>query len=62
MIGTNNNTENTKKPTEDYPTSQRRCVIDGKRFIVTRQFVGDKDLGSLLMELAINRANKEMGL
>ncbi len=62
MIDTNNNTENIKNQTEDYPTSQRRCVIDGKRFIVTRQFVGEKDLGSLLMELAINRANKEMGL
>ncbi len=62
MIDTNNNTENIKNQTEYYPTSQRRCVIDGKPFIVTRQFVGEKDLGSLLMELAINRANKEMGL
>ncbi len=62
MVNTNKNTETIKKQTEDYPTSQRRCVINGKRFIVTRHFVGDKDLGSLLMELAVNRANKEMGI
>lgn len=59
---TNNKTDRTNNQSESYPTSQRRCEIDGKRFIVTRHFVGDKDLSSLLMELAVNRANKEMGL
>ena len=62
MINTDKKIENTKKQAEDYVTSQRRCVIDGKRFVVTRRFVGSKDLDSLLMEIAVNRANKEMGL
>lgn len=59
---TNNKTDRTNNQSESYPASQRRCVIDGKRFIVTRHFAGDKDLGSILTEFAINHANKEMGL
>ena len=47
---------------EDFPTSRRKSEIDGKRFLVIRHFVGDKDLSSLLIGLAERRAGREMGL
>lgn len=59
---TNKKTENTKKQKENYPTSERRCVIDGKRFVVTRHFEGDKSLSAIMAEIAISRANREMGI
>ena len=58
----NKKTDKIKNHTEDYPTSQRRCEINGKRFIITRHFAGDKDLTTLMTELAIRRADREMGL
>ena len=62
MINTNNTTNNINNQKENYPTSQRRCEINGKRFLVTRYFEGDKDLGTIMSEIAISRANREMGL
>jgi hypothetical protein len=50
----------TKNQTET--TSQRKCVIDGKHFTVTRHFTGEKNLRDVLMDIAVNRAKKEMGL
>ena len=47
---------------EDFPTSRRKSEIDGKRFLVIRHFIGDKDLSSLLVGLAERRASREMGL
>lgn len=46
----------------DFPTSQRSCEIDGKRFCIIRHFEGDKDLRTLMMELAFSRADREMCL
>ena len=37
-------------------------TIAGKKFVVIRHFVGDKDLQGLVMDLAVNRAKREMGL
>lgn len=58
---TNKKTDN-NNPKENHPTSQRRCEINGKRFLITRHFEGDKDLTTLMTEIAISRANREMGL
>lgn len=58
----NKKTDRTENQTEDYPTSQRRCEIKGKRFLITRHFVGNQDLSTLMTEIAISRANREMGL
>ena len=55
-------TENTNTQIENHPTSQRRCEINGKRFLISRHFEGDKDLSTLMTEIAISRANREMGL
>lgn len=54
--------ENSKKRTEYPPTSQRKYVIDGKQFNVTRHFEGEKPLNTIVAEIATHRANKEMGL
>lgn len=44
------------------PKSQSEHVIDGKKYIVTRHFTGEKDINKVISELAISRANREMGL
>lgn len=59
---TDKRTADIKTQKENVPTSQRRCEINGKRFIITRHFAGDKDLTTLMTELAIRRADREMGL
>ncbi|MDE7329765.1 MAG: hypothetical protein K2N30_01535 [Clostridia bacterium] len=59
---TNKKADNKINQAENYPSSQRRCEIKGKRFLITRHFVGDRDLSALMAEIAISRANREMGL
>lgn len=59
---TNKETDNKNQQTTNYPTSQRRCEIKGKRFLITRHFEGNQDLSTLMTEIAISRANREMGL
>jgi len=44
------------------PTTQREYMIEGKKYIVTRHFAGDKDLDTVIREIAVNRAYKDMGL
>lgn len=58
----NKNTVNLNKRKDNYPTSKRKCVIDGKRFLVTRHFTGEKNLNDIMSDIAINMANREMGL
>ena len=57
-----NRTHNAKNQTEDFPSSERKCVIEGKSFIVIRHFTGYKNLNGILPDIAVNRANKETGL
>lgn len=58
----NKETDIAKEQLDNHPTSERRCVIDGKRFVVTRHFEGNKDINTLITEIAVHRANREMGL
>ena len=58
----NKKTDKIKNQTEDNPTTQRTCEINGKRFLITRHFEGNQDLSTLMTEIAISRANREMGL
>lgn len=51
--------DNSERQTENYPTSRRRCEIDGKRFLIVRHFTEDKDLNAAMLEIAVNRANRE---
>ena len=62
MVNTSKESKDIKNQADDYPTSQRRCEINGKRFLITRHFEGDKDVTTLMTEIAISRANREMGL
>lgn len=50
------------KDYESCPTSQRECMIGGETFVITRHFVGAKDLNQAIAELALARADREMGL
>ena len=59
---TQKNIEKLIKDYESCPTSQRECVIGGETFVITRHFVGAKDLNQAIAELALARADREMGL
>ena len=43
-------------------TDKKNYEIDGKIFTVIRHFTGEKELRKTVAELAIIRANREMGL
>lgn len=58
----NKKTANIKRQSDNNPTSERRCIINGKHFVVTRHFEGSKDLNTLITEIAVQRVNREMGL
>lgn len=54
-----------KQSEEQYgacPSSRKEYVIDGRKYMVTRHFTGEKDINEWIIELAIDRANREMGL
>lgn len=44
------------------PTSQREYVIEGKKYIVTSHYCGNKDLDDIIRRVAVNRAYRDMGL
>jgi carbonic anhydrase len=46
----------------DAPTLQVEHLIDGKCFTVTRHFVGNKQIGDVMLNNAISRAKREMGI
>ena len=37
-------------------------MIEGKKYIVTSHYTGDKDLAQVIKEVAVNRVYREMGL
>ncbi len=45
-----------------YPISQKVYETDGKKYNVTRHFTGDKNINKAVIDLAVSRANREMGL
>lgn len=44
------------------PTSKKEYEIGGKKFTVVRHFTGNKNPDRMIAELAVNRADREMGL
>lgn len=44
------------------PSTQRKYEKDGNKYTVTRHFTGDKNINQVVYEIAVSRANKEMGL
>ena len=56
----NQETENLKNSENNAPVSERQTKMDGKQFLIIRHFVGDRDLTTLMVGLAADRANREM--
>ena len=46
----------------NYPTSERRREIDKKKIKVTRHFMGDRDLSTLMFGIALQQANRDFNL
>lgn len=46
----------------DAPISQREYEVDGKIFVVTRHFCGEKDIDQVIHEIATSRALEELTL
>ena len=44
------------------PTEQNVYETDGRKYTVIRHFTGDKNFNRVIAELAVSRANREMGL
>ena len=44
------------------PVMQQEYMIQGKKFIVTSHYAGQKDLNTVLQKIAENRAYREIGL
>ena len=61
-IATKQITESLKEQYDTCPTSRCEYEIDGKKYIVIRHFVGNKEIDRLMSELAVSQANREMGL
>lgn len=56
--------EGNQKQTESaaFPVSQKIYEADGKRYIVTRHFIGKRECKDLIFELAERQAGREFGL
>ena len=44
------------------PEERIVCETDGKKITVIRHFTGEKTVERVILELAVSRANREMGL
>lgn len=44
------------------PTSQREYMIEGKKYIVTSHYCGNKDVDDIIRRVAVNRAYRDLGL
>ena len=43
------------------PTSEEKYKIDGKLYVVTSHYIGEKDIDDVLLNLAKNKAYSELG-
>ena len=46
----------------DAPVSRREYMIQGKKFIVTSHYAGNKNLNAVLQKIVENRVYREIGL
>ena len=56
------NTEQLIGQYKSCPAEQNEYYCEGKKYTVTRYFTGDKDINDVVAELAVSRADREMGL
>ena len=43
------------------PTSEEKYKIDGKLYLVTSHYIGERDIDDVLLSLAKNKAYSELG-
>ena len=43
------------------PTSEEKYKIDGKLYVVTSHYIGERDIDDVLLTLAKNKAYSELG-
>ena len=43
------------------PTSEEKYKIDGKLYLVTSHYIGERDIDDVLLTLAKNKAYNELG-
>ncbi len=60
--GTSKTLQQLREEFSDAPVSQREYMIQGKKFIVTSHYAGNKDLNAVLQKIAENRVYREIGL
>lgn len=58
----NKTLEQLREEFSNAPTTQREYMIEGKKYIVTSHFCGDKDVDEVLRRIAVNRAYRDAGL
>jgi hypothetical protein len=46
----------------DCPRVAATCEIEGRRYHIIRHFTGQAELGKMMTELALRRADREAGL
>ena len=46
----------------DCPRVAAACEIEGRRYQIIRHFTGQAELGKMVAELALRRADREAGL
>ena len=46
----------------DCPRVAAACEIEGRRYHIIRHFTGQAELGKMMAELALRRADREAGL
>ena len=44
------------------PVEQKIYIFGNKSYTVIRHFTGEKDINQLVTEIAVSRANREMGI
>lgn len=59
---TNKTLEQLREEFAGAPTSQKEYMIEGKKYIVTSHFCGNKNVDEVLRRIAVNRAYREAGL
>lgn len=58
----NKTLEQLREEFSNAPTSQREYMIEGKKYIVTSHYCGNKDVDDIIRRVAVNRAYRDLGL
>ncbi|MDE6411946.1 MAG: hypothetical protein K2L02_05385 [Clostridia bacterium] len=61
-MNTNKTLQQLREEFSNAPSSQSEYMIEGKKYIVTRHFAGDKDIDQVIREIAVNRARRDFNL